>query len=110
MQCQVCGAMRPTAKISFAGIIGMIVAYRYFYIKGAMCKSCLHKKFVEYTLPTVGLGWLGLMSLMATPFLVAYNVVRYGIGLVQLRESRTTRPAFQHPSQFQPAAVAAQGR
>jgi hypothetical protein len=87
MTCQSCGKTAPTTYVAFYWNKGALIMRWYKYIKGEMCKSCIHQYFWEYTLINVTLGWWGVISLCVTPFFIINNVVRYIVAMVRLRNS-----------------------
>jgi hypothetical protein len=88
MICQSCGKTAPTTYVAFYWNKGALFIRWYKYIKGEMCKSCIHQHFWEYTLINVTLGWWGVISLCVTPFFIINNVVRYIAAMVKLRNSQ----------------------
>jgi hypothetical protein len=81
MLCQDCGIEAPTRYVEFYQNIGALVMRFHKSIKGNLCKSCLHKRFWEFTLTNLLLGWWGVISLVVTPFFILNNVGRYLICL-----------------------------
>jgi len=76
-RCQVCGNMRQTALVKFQHNIGMVIVRQTRTIQGYMCKTCVGKKFWEYTGKNLLLGPWGLISLILTPIYLIMNVVAY---------------------------------
>lgn len=87
--CQACGASGPTKKVLFIQHIGAIVLMFNKHIRGEMCRKCIDKYFWEYTLTTLFLGWWGMASVIATPFILLHNIVRYSFTLGMPKEVRT---------------------
>jgi hypothetical protein len=49
----------------------------YRQLDAYLCKSCIHEHFWAYTLTTLALGWWHPVSLLATFFVVPYNLIGY---------------------------------
>jgi hypothetical protein len=77
MNCQTCGTEAPTRYVEFHQNIGALVMRFHKSIKGNMCKSCINSYFWRFTLTTLAVGWLGVISLVLAPIFVINNVVRY---------------------------------
>jgi hypothetical protein len=77
MICQGCGIEAPTRYVEFYQNIGALVMRFHKSIKGNLCKSCVHKRFWEFTLTNLLLGWWGMISLVVTPIFILNNVGRY---------------------------------
>jgi hypothetical protein len=75
MICQSCGIEAPTQKVFFMQHIGAVVMFFHKRIGGAFCRDCVKKYFAEYTLKTLVLGWWGVISVFATPFVLLNNVI-----------------------------------
>src|SRR5689334_978901 len=89
MVCPVCRRIAPTTYVAFYWNIGALILRWHKYIKGNLCRQCIHRHFWEYTLINVTLGWWGVISLIVTPVFIVSNVVRYIIALFKLSQSRT---------------------
>jgi hypothetical protein len=76
-RCQICGNMRQTALVKYQHNIGMLVARQTRYIQGQMCKTCVSKKFWEFTGKNLLLGPWGMISLVLTPVYFVTNIVAY---------------------------------
>ncbi len=76
-RCQVCGNMRATSLVKFDRNIGMLVLRQTRSIQGNMCKTCLGKKFWEFTGLNLLLGPWGVISLIVTPIYLVTNTVSY---------------------------------
>ena len=76
-RCQGCGSMRPTARVSFHRNMGMLFIRRTYKIEGNLCKSCIGKRFREFTIKNLVFGWWGTISLFVTPIYAIQNVVSY---------------------------------
>ncbi|HZK83022.1 MAG TPA: hypothetical protein VFC46_18200 [Humisphaera sp.] len=75
--CQSCGLEAPTKFVEFNQNIGMLLARQRSFIKGNLCKNCVHSHFWKKTLVTLGIGWLGTISLILAPVFIIMNVVHY---------------------------------
>ena len=76
-RCQVCGNMRQTALVRYQHNIGMLVVRQTRYIQGNMCKTCVTKKFWEYSGKNLLLGPWGIISLVLTPVYLVTNIIAY---------------------------------
>src|SRR5262245_10638954 len=74
MYCQFCGVEAPTRKVVFYQNIGALVMRFSREIKGKSCKRCMIKYFLQYTLITMAVGWLGIISAIVSPFFVLNNL------------------------------------
>ena len=83
--CQACHGPGPVAHAVFRRNIGALIARFEKRIEGRMCGACLGKSFWSYTLTTVAVGWLGMISLIVAPIYVIANIVSYTRALGQLR-------------------------
>jgi hypothetical protein len=75
-----CGLCRRPAQlnpVTFRYNIGMLVARRHATLKGAICKSCIHKTFWKYAAINVSVGWLGYVSLFVAPSFLLINGYHY---------------------------------
>jgi hypothetical protein len=86
-RCQLCQQMRTTKSISFHRNVGMLVACRTYSMSGELCKSCIHKKFWEFTGKNLLLGPWGMISLVVTPMYLLQNTGKYLIALHKLRDA-----------------------
>ncbi len=75
--CQLCGTYAPLRKVSFNQNIGMIVTREYKQIGGNLCKNCINKTFWNFTLITLAVGWLGVISFIVAPIFIIGNVYYY---------------------------------
>lgn len=76
-QCQVCATPGPVRSVSYQRNIGAIYLRFYKRIAGDMCENCAGKHFWEYTLTTLFLGWLGVISFIFSPFVIIGNYISY---------------------------------
>lgn len=86
-RCQGCGEMRPTALISFHRNVGMLVVRRTYNLDAELCKSCIHKRFWEFTGKNLLLGPWGIISLIVTPIYLLQNTGSYLAALYKLRDA-----------------------
>ena len=84
-RCESCGSMRPTARISFHRNMGMLFIRRTYKIEGNLCKSCIGKRFTEFTIKNLVFGWWGTISLFVTPIYAIQNVASYVAAMRALR-------------------------
>ena len=76
-RCQLCGSVRETAPITFHRNVGMLVARQTHRLTGNLCKTCIGKKFSEFTVKNLLLGPWGVISLIITPVYLITNTVAY---------------------------------
>ena len=69
--------MRQTALVRYQHNIGMLVVRQTRYIQGNMCKTCVTKKFWEYSGKNLLLGPWGIISLVLTPVYLVTNIIAY---------------------------------
>ena len=82
MRCEECNQTGTTTSVRFYSVIGMLIVSRTFAVSKQMCKGCAAEKFTEYTLTSLLLGWWGVLSFIATPFVVVHNLAAYAVSLV----------------------------
>ena len=75
--CQVCGIEAPAQFVEFHQNIGTLFMRFHRKIRGRLCKSCVHKKYWKMTGITLGVGWLGMISIVIAPIFIIMNTVRY---------------------------------
>jgi hypothetical protein len=75
--CQVCGIEAPARYVEFHQNIGALVMRFHRSLKGKVCKSCLHRKYWAMTGTTLGIGWLGMISIVVAPIFIIANTVYY---------------------------------
>ncbi len=75
--CQCCGVEAPSKYVEFHQNIGALVMRFSKSTKGNLCRRCIRKTFWEYTLITMAVGWLGVISFILAPIFIINNVVRY---------------------------------
>lgn len=76
-RCQVCGNVRQTTLVKYQHNIGMLVLRQTRSIQGNMCKTCVGKKFWEYSGKNLLLGPWGVISLILTPIYLITNIAAY---------------------------------
>ena len=87
--CGLCGGHPASARsVYFYGNIGMFVSRRKYELKAEMCKACLHKQFLKFTLMNIFLGWWGMISFWVTPVYILRNVEEYGSALIAFRRAK----------------------
>jgi hypothetical protein len=91
MYCQSCGAHAPVKRVEFYQNIGAVILRFHKSVKGFLCKSCIHKKFWEFTLMSLFLGWWGVISCIVNPFFILNNVIRY-IGCLSMPSAPAENP------------------
>jgi hypothetical protein len=84
-RCQRCGSMRATAHVNFQRNLGMLFIRRTYRLDGNLCKSCIRKHFMEFTIKNLLLGWWGTISLFVTPVYAIQNVASYVSAMRALR-------------------------
>ncbi len=77
--------MRQTSPVTFHRNIGMLVVRQTRSIQGNMCKTCVGKKFWDFTAKNILLGPWGLISLIVTPIYLVTNTVAYISAMQKLR-------------------------
>ena len=75
--CGLCSRPAQLNPVTFRYNIGMLVARRHATLKGAMCKSCIHRTFWKYAGINVSVGWLGYVSLFVAPSFLLLNGYHY---------------------------------
>jgi hypothetical protein len=85
--CQVCRGPGPVAHAVFRQNVGALFARFEKRIEGNMCKSCLSQKFWPFTLTTLAVGWLGMISLVIAPIYILMNIVEYAKASSQVRRA-----------------------
>lgn len=77
MRCVACGSRAPTRDVIFYMNIGLVVMRMSYTHEGPTCSGCIHSKFWQYTLTTLAIGWIGVISLLITPFILIGNTFVY---------------------------------
>ncbi len=77
MRCCSCGRRAPTRDVIFYMNIGLIAARLSYTHEGPTCSGCIHSTFWQYTLTTLAIGWLGIISFCITPFILIGNTFVY---------------------------------
>ncbi len=83
--CEICGSCEPTDYVDLNQNIGMIFMRTSKNIKGKLCKSCITKIFWKFTLTTLFIGWLGVISFVVSIVYIISNLFYYIRGLIRLR-------------------------
>lgn len=83
--CEICGAYEPTDYVDLNQNVGMIVMRTHKNIKGKLCKTCINKIFWKFTLTTLFIGWLGVISFLASIVYIIGNLFYYVRSLIRLR-------------------------
>ena len=73
--CQACGSHGPTTHAVFRQNIGALVMRFSKTLDANLCSKCVKKYFGEFTLITVAVGWLGIVSIVVAPIFVVLNIV-----------------------------------
>jgi len=84
--CQICGSLAPLEYVEFNQNIGMLITREHKYIKGNFCKNCIKKNFWSFTLITIVVGWLGVISMIVAPIFIIGNIFYYIKALTKLSE------------------------
>jgi hypothetical protein len=77
MRCVSCGRRAPLRDAYFCMNIGAIVLRFTWTHQGPTCASCIHGTFWKYTLTTLLVGWLGVISLFLAPIIILGNLFVY---------------------------------
>src|SRR3989344_8263622 len=75
--CEACGQPGELKYVVFYENRGAIVMRYHQEIRGNLCKGCIDKYFWKFTLITLCIGWLGVISFIVAPFYILNNVFRY---------------------------------
>ncbi len=75
--CQICGEYAPLKYVEFGQNVGMLVMREYKQVKGNLCKKCINKTFWRFTLVTLAVGWLGVISFFVAIYFIVSNVIYY---------------------------------
>jgi coenzyme F420-reducing hydrogenase beta subunit len=86
-RCQGCGNVCQTRYVTFYRNVGMLFRRQTHTIHGDMCRSCVHKRFWEFTAKNVLLGPWGTISMIVTPIYLLQNVGSYLVTLYKLRDA-----------------------
>jgi hypothetical protein len=77
MRCVACGERAPTRDVIFYSNIGLLAMRLTWTHEGQTCSPCIHSTYWRYTLTTLAVGWLGIVSLIMTPFIIIGNTFVY---------------------------------
>jgi hypothetical protein len=86
-RCQLCQGMHQTRPVTFHRNVGMLFARRTYSTQGSLCRSCMHKKYWEFTGKNLLLGPWGTISLIVTPIYLIQNTAVYASTLYKLRDA-----------------------
>src|SRR4051794_23196890 len=86
--CQLCRRPAQVNDVSFSYNVGMLEARRHATLKGALCKSCIHRTYWKFAGINLSVGWLGYISLVVAPIFLLANTWVY------LRSLGMTAPAL----------------
>src|SRR3954462_870809 len=75
--CQACGIEAPSKHVEFHQNIGALVMRFHRKVRGKLCKRCIHANFWKMTGITLGIGWLGYISIIIAPIFIINNLYRY---------------------------------
>lgn len=102
MRCQACGCYAETKYVEFYQNIGAFVMRFSQHVKGNLCKRCINHYFWKFTLTTLAVGWLGMISLILAPIFIINNVVRFltTMGMTTEVTGQATKrpPVSPHPT------------
>ena len=103
MRCNLCNCQAPTCYVEFRQNIGAFVMRFSKSIKGNLCRQCINKKFAEFTLITIAVGWCGMISLILAPIFVINNLVYFAktFGMMsnaQAGPRLAAAPSEDHPT------------
>ncbi len=76
--CQRCCVEALTQDVTFRQNLGALVVLFHSLTSGELCKSCIHAEFWRRTGITVGIGWLGYISVLVATVFLLMNVYNYG--------------------------------
>lgn len=77
MSCHVCGANAPTENVAFHQNIGMVIMRQTKHVEGDLCRRCIDSHFWPFTVTTLLIGWLGVISLFIAPIYIVINVYHF---------------------------------
>jgi hypothetical protein len=95
MRCDLCNESEPTVYVELHHNVGMFFLRREYTTAGELCRSCLHRSFIQHTLYNVTLGWWGTISFFMTWYFLASNLMTYVQGLFELGKARPRRSERQ---------------
>lgn len=97
--CQGCGIEAPVKHVEFHQNIGMVVMRQSSSIKGNLCKKCVHSQFWQKTGTTLGVGWIGTISVIIAPVFIIMNLVQYlGALGMEAVPADARRPILDEPA------------
>jgi len=77
LRCRTCGQYADTRLVSINQNIGAITMRSVKSIDGELCKKCIRKYSLKYTMVSVVFGWWGLISFFVTPVYIVTNIYHY---------------------------------
>jgi len=86
-KCQICGTVRETSAVTFHRNVVMLVLRQTHRLTGNMCKTCIGKKYWDFTVKNLLLGPWGMISLIVTPIYLVMNTVTYISARQKLRHA-----------------------
>ena len=92
--CRSCRAQVPTVLVSFSQNVGALFRRYETHLDAYLCRRCIHRSFWKFTLTTLAVGWLGLISLFVAPVYVLQNVYQYLRALSVLRRYEILPPQY----------------
>ena len=100
MRCQTCGCDAPTKYVNFHQNIGAVVMRFRKEVKGELCKNCIHSYFWKFTLTTLAVGWLGMISMILAPLFIINNIFYYltALSLKSTAVNRSPQVQSDHPT------------
>jgi len=72
--CRYCG-QSPAVKGTFNSVTGMVILMRFGTIEGPFCATCADSAFGRVQRRTALTGWFGVLSFIATPFVLLSNAL-----------------------------------
>lgn len=75
--CHSCFLPKETKYVTLDQNIGMLFLRSHKSIKGKLCRSCIKKYSLKFSLITLLVGWIGTVSLLVTPIYIINNLYRY---------------------------------
>jgi len=85
--CQGCRQVRQLQFVMFFRNVGMLLARQTITIQGDLCRSCIHRRFREFTGKNILFGPWGMISLVVTPIHLVQNTWSYTRALYKLRNA-----------------------
>jgi len=102
MTCRICQKDTPTAYAEFNQNTGLLFRRYHKQVKGNLCRECLKRVFLSFTLHNLFLGWWGTISFFATIFFTFGNVFYFLRGLWLTRAVLVPMPLDRPTPDYQP--------